>query len=238
MTVKALNCPNCGAGIAGDSTKCEFCRTRLKTMACVHCLGLMFVGTKHCGHCGKKMVEAAGGDNAPVGGCPRCRTSLESIAVGEAELSECGRCSGLWMTVEAFEELCTDRDEQSAVLQYKGRGANSAAPVKVTYVPCPVCSELMNRSNFARASGIIIDTCKSHGVWFDADELPRIVAFIRDGGMGIARQRELRDIEEQREKLRGERRATRLNARRFGPDRSYTDQESDVKGFLRKLFDQ
>lgn len=24
MTVEALNCPNCGAGVASDSTQCEF----------------------------------------------------------------------------------------------------------------------------------------------------------------------------------------------------------------------
>ena len=75
------------------------------------------------------------------------------------------------------------------------------------------------------------------GVWFDADELPRIIGFIRDGGMSIARQREKRDIEEQREKLRDESRANRLHARRFGPDRTYSDDETGVNGFLRKLFE-
>ncbi len=239
MSVEAMNCPNCGAGVAGDSTRCEFCRTRLKTMACPHCFGLMFVGTKHCGHCGKKMVAAAGGDDRPVGGCPRCRTQLEPLVIGEANLSECLKCSGLWMSVDAFEELCSDRDEQSAVLGYKGRTRNPdiGETVKVSYVPCPACGELMNRSNFARASGIIIDTCRKHGVWFDAEELPGIIEFIRNGGMRIARQRESRDIEEQREKLRDQSRANRLFERRFGTDRAYSKEETGVKGFLRRLFE-
>lgn len=239
MSVEAMNCPNCGAGIAGDSTRCEFCRTRLKTMACPHCFGLMFVGTKHCGHCGKKMVEATGGDDRPVGGCPRCRTSLAPLVIGEANLSECLKCSGLWMSIDAFEELCSDRDEQSAVLGYKGRTRNPdiGETANVSYVPCPVCGELMNRSNFARASGIIIDTCRKHGVWFDTEELPGIIEFIRNGGMRIARQRESRDIEEQREKLRDESRANRLFERRFGTDPSFSEEESGIKGFLRKLFD-
>jgi Zn-finger nucleic acid-binding protein len=185
------------------------------------------------------MVEATGVAESPVGGCPRCRTSLEPLAIGEASLNECHKCSGLWMTVDAFEELCSDRDEQSAVLGYKGgsRKTEIGEPGKVTYVPCPVCGDLMNRSNFARASGIIIDTCRKHGVWFDAEELPGIIEFIRNGGMRIARQRESREIEEQREKLRDESRASRLSARRFGPDRSYSEEESGIKGFLRKLFD-
>jgi Zn-finger nucleic acid-binding protein len=238
MSVEAMNCPNCGAGVAGDSTKCEFCRTRLKTMACPDCLGLMFVGTKHCGHCGKRIVAAAELYLAPAGGCPRCRAKLATLNIGEVELNECHKCSGLWMSVDAFEELCLDRDEQSAVLGFKPRvrSQDGLETGKISYVPCPVCTELMNRSNFARASGVIIDTCRSHGVWFDAEELPRIVEFIRNGGMRLARERESREIEEQRQKLRDDMRTNRLNERRFGPDRSYSEDEAGIKGFLRKLF--
>lgn len=238
MSVEALNCPNCGAGAASDSSICEFCRTRLKTMACPHCLALMFVGTKHCGHCGRKMIAANKSSDGSSEACPRCKTSLDRLVIGDANLSECHKCGGFWMSAEAFEELCTDRDEQSAVLGYKRPDtARIPAPPKVTYVPCPVCGHLMNRSNFARASGVIIDTCKSHGVWFDADELPRIIEFIRNGGLSIARQRELRDIQDQKEKLRDEARASSLMSRRFGPDRSYADDGSGLKGFLRKLFE-
>ena len=238
MSVEAMNCPNCGAGVAGDSARCEFCRTRLKTMACPHCLRLMFVGTRHCGHCGKKIVKAAERDHAPAGGCPRCRTPLSTVTIGVVELNECHKCSGLWMSVDAFEGLCLDRDEQSAVLGYKARVRkhDTFKTGKISYVPCPVCGELMNRSNFARASGVIIDTCRSHGVWFDADELPQIVEFIRNGGLRAARERESREIEEQRQKLRDDIRANRINARRFEPDRTYNDDEAGVKGFLRKLF--
>ncbi|MDE2511394.1 MAG: hypothetical protein KGL74_09750, partial [Elusimicrobia bacterium] len=63
------------------------------------------------------------------------------------------------------------------------------------------CGELMNRFNFAGCSGVILDACKPHGVWFDADELRSIVAFIRDGGMDEAREHELRDLELERARL-------------------------------------
>ena len=59
----------------------------------------------------------------------------------------------------------------------------------------------MNRSNFARASGVIVDVCKAHGLWFDADELPSIIEFVQKGGMEIARQRQLNDIRSERERL-------------------------------------
>ncbi len=62
----------------------------------------------------------------------------------------------------------------------------------------------MNRSNFAKVSGIVIDTCKEHGVWFDADELPKIIEFIRKGGMEYSRQKEMASIDDQKQQLRNE----------------------------------
>ena len=233
-----MNCPNCGAGIAGDSTKCEFCRTRLKTRACNHCLGLLFIGSKHCSHCGKETVETTDGTETSVGRCPRCSVPLEPLIIGDTSLRECHNCSGLWMTIASFEELCSDRDEQSAVLDFqRGRDRIPVDTLKISYVPCPVCTDLMNRSNFARASGVIIDTCRTHGVWFDADELPRIVSFIRDGGMRTARQRELRDIEDQRSKLRMDTSAARLRVRRIASEARFDDDGPKIAGFLRKLFE-
>jgi Zn-finger nucleic acid-binding protein len=42
---------------------------------------------------------------------------------------------------------------------------------------------MMYRRNYGRRSGVIIDICKKHGAWFDADELPRILSWIRSGGL-------------------------------------------------------
>lgn len=72
----------------------------------------------------------------------------------------------------------------------------------VRYVPCPQCGQLMNRINFARCSGIVVDVCKGHGTWFDRDELREIVEFIRGGGLDLARQKEKRELEFEREQLR------------------------------------
>jgi Zn-finger nucleic acid-binding protein len=59
----------------------------------------------------------------------------------------------------------------------------------------------MNRINFARCSGVIVDICKGHGSWFDRDELTRIVEFIRAGGLDAARDREKAAIKEERRQL-------------------------------------
>ena len=128
---------------------------------------------------------------------------MKAVEIGSTNVSECEQCLGLWLEVAAFEKICADREQQSAVL-----GAASPAPggagreaSKVNYVPCPQCSQLMNRINFAHCSGVIVDVCKGHGTWFDRDELSRIVEFIRGGGLEESRQREKEDIKEERLKL-------------------------------------
>lgn len=164
----------------------------------------MFFGSQFCPRCG-----AAAGEReafSESGKCPRCRTEMQKLVIEATTLLECERCLGLWLDVRTFERLCADREQQSAIL-----GAASPAPEKppstsdkVRYVPCPKCSQLMNRINFARCSGVVVDICKGHGTWFDHDELSRIVVFIQGGGLELSRAKEKMSIEEERRKLREE----------------------------------
>jgi hypothetical protein len=41
----------------------------------------------------------------------------------------------------------------------------------------------MNRINYGAKSGVVLDVCQKDGAWFDADELARILAWIREGGL-------------------------------------------------------
>ena len=73
-------------------------------------------------------------------------------------------------------------------------------PNLVTYIPCPRCRKLMNRTNFGHASGIILDTCREDGIWLDRGELQAVLAFVQGGGLIVARAREkeMAKAEEQR----------------------------------------
>jgi Zn-finger nucleic acid-binding protein len=163
---------------------------------------MMFIDSKHCPRCG-----AAATRPAEVSGegknCPRCRTEMRIATVGNQKVLECDRCGGLWLDTQSFEKICADKDQQSAVLGTASVTAidRETSPVKVSYVPCPECSQLMNRVNFAHCSGVIIDVCKRHGVWFDRDELSRIVEFIRSGGLEVSRTKEKAALEEERRQL-------------------------------------
>lgn len=209
MIPESLNCPNCGAAVSTDSANCLFCQARLATVACPSCFGMMFIGSRHCQHCGAQAarIEENAGEVAKRN-CPRCGIDLKRAIVGSVELRECERCVGLWVDVSSFEKICAEREQQSAVL-----GAASPVPAglkdfdagkRVRYVPCPVCNELMNRVNFARCSGVVIDVCKGHGTWFDRDEMQKIVEFIREGGLEASRSKEKQQISDEWQKLRRE----------------------------------
>ena len=87
--------------------------------------------------------------------------------------------------------------------------------IKVRYFPCPQCGQLMNRMNFARCSGVIVDVCRGHGSWFDRDELRAIIEFIRAGGLQLSRQKEKFEIESERKQLRYEQSITNKSVERL-----------------------
>ncbi len=103
----------------------------------------------------------------------------------------------------SFEQMCADRDTQAAVLQqYSSVPPKAAAPAEVKYRRCVACGKMMNRLNFGRLSGTIVDVCKGHGTFLDAGELHLIVQFIQGGGLARARQRQLDDMKDEEQRLR------------------------------------
>ncbi len=201
MDAGMLECPNCGAAARVDQLSCTHCRVQLQTIACPTCFGMVFSGAQHCSHCGARAFHGRTTAEMPAadGGqsCPRCRATLAVTAIGDAFLEECGGCGGLWVDAESFKKICTRREKSAA---YVGLGSPLPAPghaatlEQVKYLPCPTCSKMMNRLNFARHSGVIVDVCKNHGTWFDKDELRQIVEFIQGGGLEAAHEKDLEKI--------------------------------------------
>ena len=204
MGAKTLNCPTCGAAVTGEEASCRYCGARLATVACPSCFGMMFAGSKHCPHCGGAASRGPAQDETGLS-CPDCEVPLVRVAVGQTILAECQRCFGIWLDTASFNRVCVEREEQAAVL---GRAEPQEIDVRKAwrYLPCPSCKQLMHRINFASQSGVIIDLCKDHGVWFEREELRKIVEFIRAGGMTEAREVQLERLERERRRLESERR--------------------------------
>jgi Zn-finger nucleic acid-binding protein len=153
----------------------------------------VFVGSKHCQHCGADVAQPAGRDAAPLP-CPRKCGAMRAVRFGGADMYACATCNGLWVDAETLQRLVSERIKPAPLV---GTGIAAPAPAhvkleSVQYAPCPICKNLMNRLNFAHTSGVIVDVCTNHGTWFDADELRRVLEFISAGGLEAARARELR----------------------------------------------
>ena len=200
------------------------------------------MGSKFCSHCGSEYERAEESGETPER-CPRCRVTMQFVAVGSARLSECVECAGVWAGVSAFEKICADREQQAAVLGTASPEPASSVDVlkqgKVRYVPCPICKQLMNRINFARCSGVIVDICKGHGTWFDHDELRQIVEFIRKGGLDAARSREKAHLEEERRMLAQQQLAVSMGRplALFDDGETHASAMGAARGLLKLLID-
>lgn len=129
---------------------------------------------------------------------------MKAVMIGVAELRECPKCEGLWADKDTLQQIYSDRERQAAILGMP-RVINTDlignVERNIRYMPCPVCKTLMNRVNFSRCSGVIVDVCARHGTWFDKDELRRIVEFIRAGGVDRARDAEINELDRRRREL-------------------------------------
>jgi Zn-finger nucleic acid-binding protein len=228
-----LKCPNCGAPSRSGASRCEYCLARLATVSCPSCFGLGFDGAAYCEHCGvaRSRVETAGGD---VTKCPACRARMKWLRVGTTDLLECERCEGTWVEAAAFERVCTDRESQAAILHGSSGPSPAAAGLDhVRYRPCPRCGKLMNRVNFARSSGAVVDVCKGHGTFLDRGELHQIVRFVQSGGVDRARAAEREAIREEQRRLRD---LEWEQARAMAASSSAKWNDSSVRDLLDALF--
>jgi Zn-finger nucleic acid-binding protein/DNA-directed RNA polymerase subunit RPC12/RpoP len=202
-----VKCSWCGAPRTEGAEKCAFCESEftlhekdLDTI-CPVCMARVSNKARFCHHCATPIVPEGKPGEATLSSCPVCggEKKLQSRRLGQLSVAvmECQGCGGLWLGIDAFEAVL-ERARDSA-LPPKTLGGTTA-PVRnllrgsqapqtgPLYRPCAVCGTLMNRKNYGRTSGVIIDVCSEHGVWFDADELERLIAWIRSGGLAISQE--------------------------------------------------
>jgi Zn-finger nucleic acid-binding protein len=201
---KTLNCPSCGAPATAGAARCEYCHSVLATVSCPFCFEVLFQGSAFCPHCGHARSRADTLDQHTTP-CPACRGAMHWVKVGATDLLECEGCDGTWLEATTFERLCADREGQAAALHHeppeRAAAADKSADAAIHYRPCPRCGKLMNRINFGRVSGTVVDVCRGHGTFLDRGELHQVVQFILDGGLERARQRERDDLVEQQRRL-------------------------------------
>jgi Zn-finger nucleic acid-binding protein len=152
---------------------------------CSHCFALHFPGSRFCARCGQELEPEPLLDatDAP---CPRCRKPLRVASSGSpvvetleglALLHECIGCGGVFLDNASLERVFSP---EALGNRHPAPSARApSAPDVVRYLNCPACNRLMNRVNFGKHSGIIVDVCKDHGTWFDSGELTRAIEFAK-----------------------------------------------------------
>lgn len=198
--VQSLHCPNCGAAADPQETRCAYCRARLATVSCPRCFAPMFEGTAFCPKCGSPAARVDKDDTAAR--CPGCGNSLRHVLIGAISLLECGRCDGVWVDAAEFERICADQESRAAVLHRWNTAPGTSSRQPVRYRPCVRCGNMMNRINFGRLSGTVVDVCRGHGTFLDPGELHAIATFIEAGGLERAREREIQDLKDEQRHLR------------------------------------
>ena len=160
---------------------------------------------------------------------------MKTVTVGTTNLLECGQCEGIWVDADTLQQICADRERQAfASVIPAALNQPMQLEKRIRYVPCPVCHELMNRTQFAQCSHIVVDVCGSHGTWFDKDELQRGVQFIRAGGLQKAQAHQLEELKEaQRREVVASLYTTQLDPVR---GRAISDKVNSAIGLLFDLF--
>jgi Zn-finger nucleic acid-binding protein len=184
-TEGALSCPYCGA----DYTLHE----RDLDTVCPHCFARVGNSAKFCQFCGAAIhPEATAGETSQLV-CPSCGEGhfLISRACGSVSAMECQRCCGMWLSPDDFRQLIEQAAKEGQQIDPR-LTPKFARPPQVDGPPsdgglhyrhCAICQQVMTRQNYGHGSGVIIDVCGRHGVWLDADDLPRILEWIHEGGL-------------------------------------------------------
>lgn len=194
-------CSACGANVEAGAEKCNYCASVLSgqvgRLVCPECFARNPGSARFCTSCGvafRPQPVVAAGEPVP---CPVCAVQLTPRSLAGLAIQECPTCRGLWVPTANFDALVEHARTHPTLAPTAGLHATPIARPEpsrtVTYRKCPVCSQMMNRKNFARISGVIVDSCRPHGTWLDASELEQIAAFVAHGGMQRAVLQEKED---------------------------------------------
>ena len=145
----------------------------------------------HCSGCGAELGLIV--ESTLYGSqCSDCHAALEAITEPAGTLLNCKRCGGQFVEHALLRSLLEQHERTGHAFPDAPYQKPPPKPQveRVHYRPCSACGQMMNRKNFGGASGVIVDVCARHGTWFDAGELPQVLAFVKSGGLVRERARD------------------------------------------------
>jgi Zn-finger nucleic acid-binding protein len=119
--------------------------------------------------------------------CPKCDVALLILRFHGTELDYCDQCRGLWLDAGEIQEILArtgtgPHDPVLAFLEEGGRIPQGRPCL------CPRCDQPMAQITVPSSAieMLTLERClRGHGLWFDADELQRLLSlFAPDSGAG------------------------------------------------------
>jgi Zn-finger nucleic acid-binding protein len=170
-----MKCPSCTAPLPAGRARCSYCGTTTD---------VDFAG---------KFAGAAQPPEHPRT-CCACGGQMDSLDIGTGEapfyIERCPSCLGLFFDPGELDAVIDREVSQVHDIDHLALSRLSELNGEpVHYRKCPICGTTMNRVNYGKSSGVIADRCRNHGVYLDAGELRRIVAWVHAGGRLAAEQK-------------------------------------------------
>lgn len=214
--VEIVRCSSCGAPREPGARRCEFCRAPFakaehdRNTICSGCASRISDRARFCPACGVRIDPQGEAGVATDRPCPTCepveRLTSRAFPDPPGSFLECRRCAGLFVGRGLFAELERRARREVTPMPLLAPRRESIA-TEVIYRLCPECGDRMHRKNYAARSGVVLDVCGRHGLWFDAEELERVLDWVRSGQLAFAAESE-RDERRAAERRRHESTAT------------------------------
>ncbi|HEX8702120.1 MAG TPA: zf-TFIIB domain-containing protein [Myxococcaceae bacterium] len=196
-------CGACGGPLKDGTHACSFCGGQVEqdarqlSLICPECFAANPRRGQFCRGCGVALApEPVGATTPTLHDCPVCAKPLFQRKLAGAWVEECSDCHGLFIAAAQFEHLVVQASRTTAPVRAPAP-STVVAPVTtaVVYRRCPECKQHMQRRNFRRVSGVVVDECKLHGTWLDANELEAIGRFLSSGEQAQAPRLEARQTQ-------------------------------------------
>ena len=210
-SVGTIVCPACAGAVPKNASACPYCGSIVVLPAPKGADGPAETRT-FCPRCGDLYPSAAakcprcppGATDERGGRCPRCAGDLEPTPVGNVTVDRCRSCRGTWFDGDELEHVVdlTTRGISREEAGSRRRTLPNLPPEDtVRYLACVRCGERMARRQVAPRTGLIVDICRAHGVWFDGGELEAFETWVRAGGLEVVRHDGIAAVETKRNQL-------------------------------------
>jgi Zn-finger nucleic acid-binding protein/ribosomal protein L40E len=192
VDAEIARCGSCGAQVQPDARSCTYCGSAIVrdpdqlSLICPECFARNSDRSRFCVACGVAFAPQPLPSEGRELPCPACDTRMPPTQVAGIAVNECPGCHGLWVPGDHFDALVKRaaqlREQRAPTADAPRVQRGRPTDREVRYRRCPECDQFMLRINYRRSSGVILDECRAHGTWLDADELEQVAGFILAGG--------------------------------------------------------